>query len=99
MPSPPIAGLHDSAPMVANRWVRSAVRAPTRAAAAAASQPAWPPPITMTAKFFSIADALAAQMYRRVGAAYKRALFTLPGGEGAECECALSDGAIIRYHL
>ena len=36
--------------MVANRWVSSAVRAPMRAAAAAASQPAWPPPTTMTSK-------------------------------------------------
>jgi hypothetical protein len=30
--------------------VTSAVRAPTRADAAAASVPAWPPPITMTSK-------------------------------------------------
>ncbi len=29
-------------------WVSSRVRAPARADAAAASQPAWPPPITMT---------------------------------------------------
>src|SRR5882757_6250017 len=34
--------------MVAKRWVTSAVLAPRRADAAAASQPAWPPPITMT---------------------------------------------------
>src|ERR1700730_8321264 len=34
--------------MVANRWVTSAVFAPIRAAALAASQPAWPPPMTMT---------------------------------------------------
>ncbi len=45
-----MAGLQDIAPMVANRWVTSAVCAPMRAAAAAASQPAWPPPITMTSK-------------------------------------------------
>ena len=32
------------------RWVTSAVAAPHRAAAAAASHPAWPPPITMTSK-------------------------------------------------
>src|SRR5215207_6288384 len=50
LPRPPIAGLHDIAPMVANRWVTSAVRAPIRAAAAAASQPACPPPITITSK-------------------------------------------------
>src|SRR3954466_850292 len=34
--------------MVANRCVTSAVLAPTRADALAASQPAWPPPMTMT---------------------------------------------------
>ena len=45
-----MAGLHDIAPMVAKRCVTSAVAAPMRAAAAAASQPAWPPPITMTSK-------------------------------------------------
>ena len=47
-PSPPIAGLQDMAPMVASLWVRRTVRAPIRALAAAASQPAWPPPITIT---------------------------------------------------
>jgi len=36
------------APTVANRWVTSATLAPMRAATLAASQPAWPPPITMT---------------------------------------------------
>src|SRR3954465_15940505 len=36
--------------MVAKRWVTSAVFALMRAAAAAASQPAWPPPITMTSR-------------------------------------------------
>src|SRR5580704_15180503 len=43
-----MAGLQDIAPTVANRCVTSAVRAPVRAAALAASQPAWPPPMTMT---------------------------------------------------
>src|SRR5262249_21337042 len=38
----------DIAPIVSNRWVISAVFAPIRAAAEAASQPAWPPPMTMT---------------------------------------------------
>ena len=38
------------APTVAKLWVTSAVFAPIRAAALAASQPAWPPPITMTSK-------------------------------------------------
>ena len=36
-----MAGLQDISPMVAKRCVTSAVRAPMRAAAAAASQPAW----------------------------------------------------------
>src|ERR1700735_5501970 len=53
LPSPPIDGLHDIAPMVAKRCVTSAVRAPMRAAAAAASQPACPPPTTMTSKRLS----------------------------------------------
>ena len=43
-----MAGLQDIAPMVAKRWVTRAVLAPIRAAALAASQPAWPPPMTMT---------------------------------------------------
>src|SRR5262245_35259654 len=45
-----MAGLHDISPTVAKRCVSSAVDAPSRAAAAAASQPAWPPPTTMTSK-------------------------------------------------
>src|SRR5690606_22228093 len=43
-----MAGLHDIAPIVSRRWVTKAVRAPIRAAAAAASHPACPPPTTMT---------------------------------------------------
>ncbi len=50
LPIPPMAGLQDISPIVAARWVTSAVAAPQRAAAAAASQPACPPPITMTSK-------------------------------------------------
>ncbi len=45
-----MAGLQDISPMVAKLWVTSAVRAPSLAAAAAASQPAWPPPMTTTSK-------------------------------------------------
>src|SRR5213595_1727659 len=50
-----MAGLQLIAPTVAKRWVTSAVAAPMRAAAVAASQPAWPPPITMTSNDFSMA--------------------------------------------
>src|SRR5829696_6941364 len=50
LPRPPMAGLHDISPIVSTRWVSSRVRAPSRAAAAAASQPAWPPPTTITSK-------------------------------------------------
>ncbi len=45
---PPMAGLQLIAPTVSTLWVSSRVRAPARAAASAASVPAWPPPITMT---------------------------------------------------
>ena len=45
---PPIAGLQDICPIRSRFKVTSAVCAPSRAAADAASQPACPPPITMT---------------------------------------------------
>src|ERR1700754_658130 len=45
-----MAGLQDIAPTVEKRCVTRAVTAPIRADAAAASQPAWPPPMTMTSK-------------------------------------------------
>src|SRR2546429_8540075 len=45
---PPMAGLHDIWPMVSRFWVSRRVRAPARAASAAASAPACPAPITMT---------------------------------------------------
>src|SRR6185295_15927688 len=45
-----IAGLHDICPIRSRFNVTIAVRAPRRAAADAASQPAWPPPITITSK-------------------------------------------------
>jgi hypothetical protein len=48
LPMPPIAGLQLIAPTVSMLWVSSSVRAPSRAAASAASVPAWPPPITIT---------------------------------------------------
>jgi hypothetical protein len=48
LPTPPILGLQDSCPILAILCVTISARAPTRAAAAAASQPAWPPPTTMT---------------------------------------------------
>src|SRR5688572_24896074 len=48
--NPPIAGLQDISPILAGSWVISRVRAPMRAAEAAASVPAWPPPTTITSK-------------------------------------------------
>src|SRR5262245_35262126 len=48
LPMPPMAGLQLICPTVARLCVTSSVRAPVRAAARAASVPAWPPPITMT---------------------------------------------------
>src|SRR3569833_282770 len=50
LPSPPMLGLHDIVPILRASNVTSATDAPRRAAAAAASTPAWPPPITMTSK-------------------------------------------------
>ncbi len=47
---PPTAGLQLICPSVSMLWVRSNVRAPMRAAARAASVPAWPPPMTITSK-------------------------------------------------
>ncbi len=47
-----MAGLQDISPMVSTLWVSSSVRAPERADAAAASQPACPPPMTMTSQDF-----------------------------------------------
>jgi len=43
-----MAGLQLISPMVSSFWVSRTVRAPARAEAAAASQPAWPPPMTTT---------------------------------------------------
>src|SRR5207248_8178234 len=53
LPSPPMAGLQDISPIVLRLWVSSSVRAPARTAAAAASHPAWPPPITITSNWAS----------------------------------------------
>src|SRR5581483_3219320 len=43
---PPIAGLQDIWAILSSSMVSSRTRAPMRAAASAASQPAWPPPTT-----------------------------------------------------
>ena len=48
LPMPPIDGLQDIWPSVSMLWVSSSVLQPSRAAASAASVPAWPPPTTMT---------------------------------------------------
>src|SRR3981081_3481251 len=47
---PPRAGLQLIWPSVSMLWVSRRVRAPIRAAASAASVPAWPPPMTITSK-------------------------------------------------
>src|SRR5690606_21455787 len=46
----------ESWPMVSSDVVSSTVRAPRRAAATAASVPAWPPPITHTSKSCALRD-------------------------------------------
>jgi hypothetical protein len=45
---PPKEGLQEQTPRLEREGVMRAVRAPERAEAAEASQPAWPPPMTMT---------------------------------------------------
>src|SRR6266852_8452063 len=50
-PIPPIDGLQDICPSVSMLWVSRRVRQPARAAARAASVPAWPPPTTMTSNW------------------------------------------------
>jgi hypothetical protein len=47
-----MAGLQDISPIVSRLWVSRSVRAPARAEAAAASQPACPPPMMMTSCVF-----------------------------------------------
>src|SRR5690606_11374466 len=48
LPMPPMLGLQLIWPSVSMLWVSSSVAQPIRAAASAASVPAWPPPTTMT---------------------------------------------------
>ena len=48
LPIPPMEGLHDIWPRVSMLCESSRVCAPMRAAASAASVPAWPPPTTIT---------------------------------------------------
>ena len=50
--TPPMAGLQGIKAILSASKVTSAVAQPMRADANAASQPAWPPPITMTSYFF-----------------------------------------------
>src|SRR5688500_8695698 len=56
LPTPPIDGLHDMRPMSARLKVASATRAPRRAAAAAASTPAWPAPMTNTSNMALLSE-------------------------------------------
>jgi hypothetical protein len=70
LPTPPILGLHDISPTVSSFWVIRSVRAPVLAAPAAASQPAWPPPITHTSYFAKSVEV--AYVRRRAGRASRR---------------------------
>ena len=54
---PPIAGLHGISATVSGDSVHRPTRQPSRAAAHAASQPAWPAPMTMTSKSTSVRHA------------------------------------------
>lgn len=54
LPMPPKDGLQEQTPRLSSFGVTRAVRAPDRAAAAQASAPAWPPPMTTTSKGLSV---------------------------------------------
>src|SRR4051794_41471635 len=86
LPRPPIAGLQDIAPTVEKRCVTRAVAAPIRAEAEAASQPAWPPPITMTSKLSRSVRMGGVLAQRRGSRKWKleRRLFYLERGEGKQ---------------
>src|SRR4030095_14968754 len=60
---PPIAGLHDICPTRSRLSVINPVSAPRRADADAASQPAWPAPITITSNTSS--KNIATYQYKR----------------------------------
>lgn len=54
---PPKLGLQEQTPIFDNEGVTNTVRAPDRAAAALASDPAWPPPMTTTSQALFDTDA------------------------------------------
>ena len=82
LPTPPIDGLHDSWPRFVVEKVISPTRAPRRAAAAAASQPAWPPPRIRTSYMGSVYGevALAARTHSRSAALSRPSPLLLQGG-------------------
>src|SRR2546421_5681511 len=64
-PIPPMDGLQDICPSVSMLWVSKRVRQPARAAASAASVPAWPPPTTMTSNRVGNCIALSKKIDRK----------------------------------
>src|SRR5580692_2976024 len=85
LPMPPIAGLQLICPSVSMLWVSSSVRAPRRAAARAASVPAWPPPMTITSKvcanrmeFKSLQGLIIGAYCMRPAPIYRRVLSRIP---------------------
>src|SRR3990172_10375281 len=67
LPTPPIAGLQLICPTVSQFVVSSAVRAPNRAAASAASAPACPAPTTITSKSYWLLIQLKITQREQVG--------------------------------
>src|SRR6266853_602484 len=63
-PMPPTDGLQDICPSVSMLWVSKRVRQPARAAASAASVPAWPPPTTTTSNWVGNCIALGKKIDR-----------------------------------
>src|SRR5258708_24062136 len=78
-----MAGLQDISPIVSLRWVSSKVCAPARAEEAVASQPAWPPPITMTSNVL-MGTPIPARRVMRQGNNVSRETTSLADAEIAE---------------
>src|SRR4051794_35438507 len=86
LPTPPTAGLHDICASLSRSPVSISVRRPRRAAASAASQPAWPAPTTITSYASGCASMLLLTISRHQVATGIAAndLPTARGEQGAE---------------
>src|SRR5258705_9618576 len=95
---PPIAGLQDIFPIRSRFRVSKAVSAPRRAAAGAASQPAWPAPITTTSKTSSKHIFIFQyRMSQRFARESLQLLFPLLFRQETIARYAMAPGLILRF--